>query len=111
MGINLNRGKPLKYYSSDRISLLVANGLLTFLQRGYSYENFFEDKKDAVYFSSFEELNDKIIYYAKNDRERSVIGFNGKSKYFNLFENTLVTKYMVEKILGLELSKKIIWMN
>jgi hypothetical protein len=111
MGINFNRGKALKYYSSDRISLLLANGLLTFLQNGYSYENFFDDKKDAIYFNSPEELSDKIKYYSKNDKERCEIGFNGKSKYFNLFENTLVTKYMVEIILDLKISKKQIWMN
>ena len=31
MGLNLSRGKPIKYYSSDRIAQLVGNGLLTFI--------------------------------------------------------------------------------
>ena len=31
MGLNLSRGKPIKYYSSDRIVQLVGNGLLTFI--------------------------------------------------------------------------------
>mgnify|MGYP000698479520 CR=1 FL=1 len=31
MGLNLSRGEPLKYYSSDRIAQLFGNGLLTFL--------------------------------------------------------------------------------
>ena len=31
MGINLSRGKPIKYYSSDRIAQLIGNGLLTFI--------------------------------------------------------------------------------
>ena len=30
MGLNLSRGEPLKYYSSDRIAQLFGNGLLTF---------------------------------------------------------------------------------
>ena len=31
MGINLSRGDPVKYYSSDRIAQLLGNGLLTFI--------------------------------------------------------------------------------
>ena len=31
MGLNLSRGEPLKYYSSDRIAQLMGNGLLTFI--------------------------------------------------------------------------------
>ena len=27
MGLNLSRGKPLKYYSSDRITQIMGNGL------------------------------------------------------------------------------------
>ena len=33
MGINLSRGKPVKYYSSDRIAQLIGNGLLTFIDK------------------------------------------------------------------------------
>ena len=31
MGLNLSRGNPVKYYSSDRIVQLMGNGLLTFI--------------------------------------------------------------------------------
>ena len=111
MGINYNRGKSLKYYSSDRISLLISNGLLTFLQNGYSYQDFFEDKKDVIYFNSSEDLSEKIKYYSKNNNERCKIAHNGRLKYFDLFENTLVTKYIVEKILDLKISNKLTWMK
>jgi len=111
MGINLNRGAPLKYYSSDRISLLISNSLLTFLQDGYFYQDFFEDQKDVIYFKSIEDLTENIKYYSKNDKERCEIAYNGKLKYFKLFENTLVTKYIVEKILDLKISNKLTWMK
>ena len=111
MGINYNRGKPLKYYSSDRIALLIANGLLTFLQNNYSYQDFFEDKKEVIYFDTHEDLSEKIKYYSKNNQERSDIAMKGKLKYFDLFENVLVTKYMVEKILDSKISNKQKWMN
>ena len=31
MALNLSRGKPVKYYSSDRIAQLMGNGLLTYI--------------------------------------------------------------------------------
>ena len=85
MGLNLNRGKPIKYYSSDRICSLLSNGLLTFLQRGYHYEDFLEDGIDAIYFDKTNDLTDDIKYYSKNFKKRSEIAFNGKSKYYELF--------------------------
>ncbi len=111
MGINFNRGEPIKYYSSDRISSLIANGLLTFLQRGYYYEDFFEDKNEAVFFSDNIELADLIKFYSKDFNKRSLIALNGKIKYFQLFENNIVSKYMIEKIFNLKISNKLSWMD
>ncbi len=100
MGLNLNRGNKIKYYSSDRICSLMANGLTTFLQDGYFYNDFFKENEDAIYFTSKEELLDKVIFYSKNDNERKKIGFNGKKKYFDEFNNVVVTKFMINKIIG-----------
>ena len=33
MALNLSQGKPLKYYSSDRIAQLIGNGILTFVEK------------------------------------------------------------------------------
>ena len=43
MGINLSQGDPIKYYSSDRVSQLIGNGLLTFIDEKTFYRNFFND--------------------------------------------------------------------
>ncbi|WP_440634161.1 glycosyltransferase [Candidatus Pelagibacter sp. HIMB1485] len=111
MGLNYNRGMPIKYYSSDRICSLIANGLLTFLQKGYSYEDFFEDKKEAVFFEDHNDLEYLIKLYANDFKKRSEVGFNGKKKYFKLFENHIVSKYMIEKILNQKISNKLSWMD
>ena len=111
MGLNYNRGKPIKYYSSDRLCSLIANGLLTFMQKGYQYEAFFDDKKHVVYFENHEDLIDKIKFFSKSFNDRSAIGYNGKKRYFDLFENNTVTKYMIEKIFEFENSNKKIWMS
>ena len=31
MGLNLSRGEPIKYYSSDRITQIIGNGLVTLI--------------------------------------------------------------------------------
>ena len=111
MGLNFNRGSSIKYYSSDRICSLIANGLLTFLQKGYSYEDFFEDKVHVVFFDSHKDLEEKILFYSKNYKDRAKISENGKRRYFELFDNKIVTSYMVEKIFNSKITDKKEWMN
>ena len=48
MGLNLSQGKSIKYYSSDRITQLIGNGLLTFIDKKTKLDKFF--KKDEVIF-------------------------------------------------------------
>ena len=45
MGLNLSRGKPVKYYSSDRIAQLMGNGLLTFIDKKTHYSDFLKMMK------------------------------------------------------------------
>ena len=45
MGLNLSRGKPIRYYSSDRIAQLVGNGLLTFIDEKTFLSDFFSNIK------------------------------------------------------------------
>tara|TARA_X000000368_G_C22471987_1_gene468158 strand:- start:191 stop:526 length:336 start_codon:yes stop_codon:yes gene_type:complete len=111
MGLNYNRGGAIKYYSSDRICSLISNGLLTFLQTNYSYEDFFENKKEAIYYTTYDEVIEGIKKYSKDYKLRSEIAFNGKKRYFQLFENNLVTKYMMDKIFDKKIEKKLTWMN
>jgi len=42
MGLNLSRGLPAKYYSSDRIAQLFGNGLLTFINRKVALVTFYQ---------------------------------------------------------------------
>jgi len=110
MGLNLNRGDKIKYYSSDRICSLISNGLLTFLQKGYNYDDFFKDETHAIYFDDEVELLDKIKFYAKNDNQRCKIAFEGKKKYYELFNNTIVTDFMIKKVTDMKILNYKEWM-
>jgi len=104
MGVNLSRGKPIKYYSSDRITQLVGNGLLTFIHKDTLYSNFFSEK-EIIYYSSLSILSEKIQKYARDDNERKKIAKNGKLKYMKYFNSTVVADYIINNTF--ELKRKI----
>ena len=72
---------------------------------------FFEDKKEAVFFEDHDDLEYLIKFYANDFKKRSEVAFNGKKKYFKLFENHIVSKYMIEKILNQKITNKLSWMD
>ncbi len=99
MGLNLSRGKPTKYYSSNRIASIMGNGLLTFIDEKVQMSDFF-NKNEIIFYKNINELADKIKYYSKNEKARIKIARNGKKKYFKLFNETKITKYFVDISLG-----------
>ena len=99
MGLNLSRGKPTKYYSSNRIASIMGNGLLTFIDNKVLMNNFFNNN-EIIFYNNISDLSEKINYYSKNDRLRKKIARNGKIKYFKLFNETRITRYIIEKSLG-----------
>ena len=91
MGLNLSRGKPTKYYSSNRIASIMGNGLLTFIDKKVQMDHFFNTKEIVFFTINISDLADKINFYSKNDKLRKEIAMNGQKKYFKLFnENVLL---------------------
>ena len=107
MGLNLSHNHTTKgtlyyateeekcYYSSDRISQYMGNGLLTFTQRGFNQEALFNEK-EIVFFDTKEELADKVQYYALNKTKRKQIAQAGWEKYHQCFNADIVARYIVE---------------
>ena len=94
MGLNLSQGKPIKYYSSDRITQLVGNGLLTFIDEKTQFGDFF-NKDELIFYNSISELSEKIIKYSLDDKERIKVAKKGKYKYFKYFNSSLIAKYII----------------
>ncbi len=99
MGLNLSRGKPTKYYSSNRIASIMGNGLLTFIDEKVHMNDFF-NKNEIIFYKNISDLADKLIFYSKNDRIRKKIANNGKKKYFKLFNETKIAKFFIDISLG-----------
>jgi len=99
MGLNLSQGKPIKYYSSDRITQLVGNGLLTFIDEKTQFGDFF-NKDELIFYNSISELSEKIIKYSLDDKERIKVAKKGKYKYFKYFNSSLIAKYIISTTFG-----------
>jgi glycosyltransferase involved in cell wall biosynthesis len=106
--LNLSRGQPVKYYSSNRIASLVANGIPTLIDKKVKFNDFFSNK-EMIFYEDTYDLIDKVNFYKKNERQRIQIGINGKNKYFKLFNNRIVADYIVSKTLGNKPAYKYIW--
>ncbi len=108
MGLSINRFEGWKWYSSDRITHLMANGILTFQNAGNSMQDFFSDN-ETVYFSDAAELADKISFFNRHDSLRMAIASSGRAKYNDLFNSCDVLSYMLETVLGEKYSKNYMW--
>jgi len=108
MGLNLSRGKAIKYYSSDRITQIVGNGLVCLIDEKTKYRNFFNDN-EMVFYSNISDLSEKILKISKEDKLRRKIAKNGKEKYMKYFNSTLVANYIINKTLDLKDKKNYLW--
>ena len=108
MGLNLSRGLPIKYYSSDRITQIIGNGLVTLIDEKTQYNNFFSEK-EMVFYKNVSDLSEKILRISKDEKMRKKIGMNGKKKYLKYFNSTLVAEYIINKTLNTNKKKKFLW--
>ena len=108
MGLNLSRGKPIKYYSSDRIAQLMGNGLLTFIDEKTCLGDFFSDKEIILY-KNIHDLSEKLNKYKKDKKQRINIARNGKKKYLKYFNSTLVADYIIKKSLNIKKNNIFLW--
>ena len=108
MALNLSQGKSTKYYSSDRITQLIGNGLLTFIDNKTKLNNFFKND-EVVFYKSIDDLSRKIIKYSENDDLRIKIAKKGKIKYLKYFNSKLVANFMIKKIFNIKYKNKFLW--
>ena len=108
MGLNLSRGEPIKYYSSDRITQIIGNGLVTLIDERTFYRDFFEDD-EMVFYSNLDNLSEKIQKISRDEKLRKLIASNGKKKYSKYFNSTLVSEFIINKTFEVNHKKKYLW--
>ena len=110
MGLNLSRGDAIKYYSSDRITQIVGNGLVCLIDEKTQYRDFFNNN-EMVFYKNTSDLSEKILKISSDDHLRKSIARRGKQKYMKFFNSTIVADFIINKTLGLEIKKKYLWHN
>ena len=108
MGINLSRGSPVKYYSSDRIAQLIGNGLLTFINE----KSFFSDFIPKNCFTSYKDINDlgyKLNKYKKDKKDRIKIAKTGRNFYLKNINSMIISDYILSKTFGFKSKNNFIW--
>ena len=108
IGLNLSQGEPSQYYSSDRFSQLIGNGLLVMIDKKTKLGNFFE-KDEIVLYDGINELSEKIIKYNFDHKLRNLIAKKGRKKYFKYFDSKIIAEFIINKTFGIK--KKYYWEN
>ena len=108
MALNLSRGIPKKYYSSNRIASLVGNGLLTFIDEKTKFNHFF-NKDELVFYKNADDLSEKIQRLSFDDNLRKKIAKKGWYKYHQKFNSKVISDYMLDKVFELNSRSKTIW--
>ncbi len=100
IALNLSQGKPLKYYSSDRIAQLMGNGIATLINKKTKLNKLFSSK-EAIFYNSNTDLNKKINLMLKDDKLRNRLAKRGKILYHKKFNSTTVANFMICKIFNI----------
>ncbi len=106
--LNLSRGIPSKYASSNRIASLVANGIMTFIDKKTKYQDFF-DADEMGFYENAEDLLNQLDKLNGNINKINKISRNGKIKYFSIFDNSIVSDYILHKTFGTKNKYNYIW--
>ena len=108
IGLNLSQGKSSNYYSSDRFSQLIGNGLLVMIDEKTKIGNFFNNNEIITY-SSISDLSENILKYSQDDKLRKKIARNGRNKYFKFFNSKIIAEFIINKTF--KIKKKYYWEN
>ena len=108
MGLNLSRGDAIKYYSSDRITQIVGNGLVCLIDEKTQYRDFFNET-EMIFYKNINDLSEKILKISKDEKLRRQIAKNGKNKYMKYFNSTNVAEFIINKTLDINNKKKYFW--
>ena len=106
IALNLSQGKPLKYYSSDRIAQLMGNGIATLIDKKTKLNKLFSDE-GAIFYNSKLDLNNKLNLMLKKNKLRNKLAKKGREIYHKKFNSVIVADFMICKIFNI--NKKFNW--
>ncbi len=100
IALNLSQGKPLKYYSSDRIAQLMGNGIATLVDKKTKLNKLFSNN-EVIFYNSNKDLNNKLNLMIKKNNLRDKLAMNGRIKYHKKYNSTVVADFIISKTFGI----------
>ena len=106
--LNLSRGGPTKYSSSNRIASLMGNAIIPFIHENVKYDDFFNNGEIITY-KDEKDLLSKLISIKDNEKLLKKKSLNAKKSYFAYFENTIIADSIINKVFNTKRNFKYIW--
>ena len=106
--LNLSRGGPNKYASSNRIASLMGNGVLPFIHSKVKYQDFF-DNDEIIIYNDHKDLINKLIRIINKPKELKLRSIKSKKSYFNYFQNNIIADFIISKIFHTKKHFKYVW--
>ncbi len=95
--LNLSRGGPNKYASSNRVATLIGNGVLTFIDEKVRYQDFF-DNDEIITYKNHIDLTNKLLTIKDNNKLIVKKSKKAKKRYFEIFQNNIISEFIIYKI-------------
>ena len=106
--LNLSRGGPTKYCSSNRIASLMGNEMLPFIHEKVQYQDFF-DNDEIITYKNEKDFLSKLFMIKDNPQKLISRSKKAKKSYFTYFENTIVADSIINKVFSTKRLFKHIW--
>ena len=106
--LNLSRGGPYKYTSSNRIATYIGNGMPTFVDKRLLFSDFFT-KEELLFYKNEKDIISQINSLLSNPKQIYQIAKKGKKKYFELFNNLIISDFIISKTFKIKGKYKYIW--
>ncbi len=106
--LNLSRGGPNKYASSNRIATLMGNGVLPFVHEKVFFQDFFDNDEIITYKNHIDLIENLLKIKDKPEilRKRAI---KSKKSYFNYFQNNIVADFIINKVFDRKQKFKYVW--
>ena len=106
--LNLSRGGPNKYASSNRLASLMGNGVIPFIHAKVKYQDFF-DNGEIITYNDHKDLINKLINIINKPKELKLRSIKSKKSYFNYFQNNIVADFIITRTFDTKKKYKYVW--
>ncbi len=98
IGVNANACKPVRLYSSDRLTHYLACGAFVLAERMPDGDLLFEDGRHLRYFSTVDEFFELAEWYLAHEAERKKIADAGMKHVHEEFNSVKIAGYLLDLV-------------